>query len=870
MPNLCQNCKKRPASVEVLQTKGSRTEKLNLCNVCAEEQNLFGSSFGGSIFDSIFKDPFFSSFFGSRPEARQEEKVNIFDYFSRRATEAVDRAHGHAKEEDANYVDTEHLLLGILEDEEIIPKILASLKVSKDIIQKNLEKIKKPRGEAGKKEPKLSPRAKQALELSFRAAQDLGSNFVGSEHILLGLLEEGEGIGAQVLARSNVKKEKVKNVIAKKFATKSEETSLQFIQTPTLDQFSRDLTKLARQGKLDPVIGRAKEIDRVIQILSRRTKNNPVLIGDPGVGKTAIAEGLAQRIAKGQVPEVLVGKRVVALDLASLLAGTKYRGEFEERLKQILEEIVSASREIILFIDELHTLVGAGAAEGAIDAANIIKPALARGDLQTVGATTILEYRKYIEKDAALERRFQPVLVEEPSNSETIQILEGLRDKYEAHHRVKILDEAIEAAVELSSRYIKDRFLPDKAIDLIDEAAAKVRLSLISKPQAVAELDAKISKLQKEKEAAVSSQDFKKAGKLKEALKEIEGQKTRLEKGGEIKEVGAEDVAEIVSSWTGVPVSQLAASEEKKLLGLENEISKKLIGQSEAVEAVAEAIRRGRAGLTSPLKPVGSFIFLGPTGVGKTELTRVLAEVLFGSRDAMIRIDCSEYQERHTVSRLFGAPPGYVGFEEGGQLTEQVRKKPYSVILFDEIEKAHPDIFNVLLQVLEDGRLTDSKGKTVDFKNAIIIFTSNLGSSVIKKPKGKQTEKEYQEMKAELEGILKEYFRPEFLNRIDDIIVFHPLTEEQIGKIVELQLEGVKKQLAAKNIKLTLSEALKNHLTLKGYDPLYGVRPLRRAIQKLIENPLASKLLAREFKPGNQIIADFKNNEVVFTQQHKK
>jgi len=868
---LCQNCHHRPASVEVTQIKGGRKIVRHLCHSCAEEESFFGSS----LFDSFFSDPFFSQFFGGLGKPKEMEKVNIFDYFSQRAQEVLNRATDKAQELKAEYVDTEHLLYGLLEDKEIIPKLFKKLNLDFQELKKAVEK-NLTRGSRQVGEPSLSPRAKKALELAFEEAQDLGHHYVGSEHILLGLLAEAEGLASQILANAGLTFEKAKSTIIKQLGLGDERGALPKLasKTPTLDQFSRDLTKLAREGKLDPVVGRRREIDRAIQILSRRTKNNPVLIGDPGVGKTAIVEGLAQRIAKGNVPETLKGKRVIALDLSAILAGTKYRGEFEERFKTIMDEILAAGREIILFIDEIHTLVGAGAAEGAIDAANMIKPALARGDLQTIGATTVNGYRKYIEKDAALERRFQPILVEEPSLEETIEILKGLRDKYEAHHRVKITDGALVAAAKLSDRYIKDRFLPDKAIDLVDEAAAKVRLALISTPVNLKELEEKIAHLEKEKEASIKAQDFRKADSLKKEIKQLEEEKKNLEeqikkeKGKEVNVVTEMDIAEVISSWTGIPLAQLAEEETQKLIELEKRIKERLVGQDEAVQAVAEAVRRGRAGLKHPNRPIGSFLFLGPTGVGKTELARSLAYVLFGSEEAMIRIDMSEYQEKHTVSRLIGAPPGYVGYEEGGQLTEAVRRKPYSVILLDEIEKAHPEIFNILLQILEDGRLTDSKGKTVDFKNTIIIAPSNLGSQLIQSSAKKELSKEeFEKIKEKLMELLTSHFKPEFLNRLDEIIVFKPLTLEQIEAIFDLQLEQVKKRLTEKGIKIEVDKEAKKALAQEGFDPTYGARPLRQVIRRRLENPLSLSLLKREFKPGDVIKVKLKDNEIVLTKK---
>jgi len=869
---LCEACKKRPATVQITQIKNGRKTVRNLCHVCAEEEEFFGSS----LFDQFFSDSFFPSLFGFPQPQKEVEKLNIFDYFSQRAQATLAQAEEKAKQLKQEYTDSEHLLWGVLQDNQIVPKILEKLGKKAKTLEQSVEKVfKKGFNETGS--PSLSPRVKKIVELAFEEARDLGHGYVGTEHLLLGILKEDEGLGAQILQENGISYEALKEAVEKVVGRGESYEALPEIEskTPTLDQYSKDLTKLARQGKLDPVIGRQKEIDRVIQILSRRTKNNPVLIGDPGVGKTAIVEGLAQRIVQNKVPDVLKGKRLVALDLSGLLAGTKYRGEFEERLKKIMEEIEEEKRKIILFIDELHTLVGAGGAEGAIDAANILKPALARGDLQAIGATTVNEYRKYIEKDPALERRFQPVLVEEPSVEDTIEILRGLRDRYEAHHRVKISDEAIEAAAKLSDRYIKDRYLPDKAIDLIDEAAAKVRLSLISAPQALKEIEEKIQKLEKEKEAAVKAQDFETANKLQEKIKELQKEyetkekEFKHEKGAEVDVVKEKDVAEVISQWTGIPLTELTTEEEEKLLHLEERLSLQIVGQDEAIKAVAEAVRRARAGLKPPGRPIASFLFLGPTGVGKTYLAKMLAKELFGSEEAMIRIDMSEYQEKHTVSRLVGAPPGYVGFEEGGQLTEAVRRKPYSVILLDEIEKAHPDVFNILLQVLEDGRLTDSKGRTVDFKNTIIIMTSNIGAELIQSMLEEGKEENFEKLKEKLEEILQRSFRPEFLNRIDEVIIFRPLDKEKVKKIVELQLNEVKEKLAMQGINLEVDEAVKEYIAEKGFNYTMGARPIRRLIQREIENPLATLILKKEFQKNDVIKVSLENGKIVFQKSNK-
>lgn len=807
----------------------------------------------------------------------------MFGKFTERAQRVILLAQEEAKKLNHNLIGTEHLLLGLIaEGEGIAAKVLQSLGTDLNTVRKEIEKL------LGKGDPTpknfigYTPRAKKVLELAYDEARRLGHNYIGTEHILLGLIREGEGVASQVLMNLGIDLERARNEVIKMLGgdAKMPGKSRKQTKTPNLDQFGRDLTELAAEGKLDPVIGREKEIERVIQVLSRRTKNNPCLIGEPGVGKTAIAEGLAQRIVEGDVPEILKDKRVVTLDLASVVAGTKFRGEFEERLKRVMNEIKEAGN-IILFIDEMHTIIGAGAAEGAIDASNILKPALARGELQTIGATTLDEYRKHVEKDPALERRFQPIVVDEPTVEDTIAILKGLRDKYEAHHRVKITDEAIRAAAVLSDRYITDRFLPDKAIDLIDEAASRVRLKALTAPPELKELEDQLEEIQKEKDAAVKSQEFEKAarlrdkeGEIKEKLEHLK-QKWQQDKKLDRLNVNEEEIAKIVSSWTGIPVSKLTEEETERLLKMEDILHKRVIGQEEAVKAVARAIRRARAGLKDPKRPIGSFIFLGPTGVGKTELARALAEALFGDEEAMARIDMSEYMERHTVSRLVGAPPGYVGFEEGGQLTEKVRRRPYSVILLDEIEKAHPDVFNILLQILEDGRLTDAKGRTVDFRNTVLIMTSNVGAHLIQKEKTlgfvphRREEESYNKMKESIMEELKKTFRPEFLNRIDEVIVFHALNEEHIKKIVELMLNELNERLKDYEIQIEVTESAKEILTKEGFDPLYGARPLRRAIQRLVEDQLSEKMLQGEISRGNTVIIDGTDGKLTFTKKEK-
>ncbi|MCL6472371.1 MAG: ATP-dependent Clp protease ATP-binding subunit [Firmicutes bacterium] len=802
---------------------------------------------------------------------------------SSNAQEAINLAANEAVRLNFDYVGTEHLLLG-LSRESVGSKILMNLGVNLDDLRKEIEDLIGRGSGAAEKEIPLSPRSKKALELALEEARSAGERFIGSEHLLLGLIREEEGIAAQVLKKRGVDLARARQEImdmagAGEMPQAAPSRPRQKSKTPALDQFSRDLTHLAREGKLDPVIGRDKEIERIIRILSRRTKNNPALIGEAGVGKTAIAEGLAQKIVADEVPEILRDKRVVALDLAGMVAGTRYRGEFEERLKRVMEELRDRSGEIIVFIDELHTIAGAGAAEGAIDASNMLKPALSRGELQVIGATTLDEYRKHIEKDPALERRFQPVMVGEPTVEETIEILKGLRDRYEAHHRVKISDEAIAAAAELSDMYITDRFLPDKAIDLIDEAGAKVRLQSTVPPVDVKGIEEKLETVQREKEAAVKAEDYEKAMKLREKEHELRQELEAAErdwaraKGMANSTVTTEDIAEIVSSWTGVPATKLVEEEKTRLLTMEQALHKRVVGQEEAISAISEAIRRARAGLKDPKRPIGSFIFLGPTGVGKTELARALAEHLFGEEEAMIRIDMSEYMEKHTVSRLIGAPPGYVGYEEAGQLTEPVRRRPYSVVLFDEIEKAHPDVLNILLQIMDDGRITDAKGRTVNFKNTVIIMTSNIGSQLIKQARGlgfkpaREEEQRFEKVKDQVLRELEKSFRPEFLNRVDEIIVFHPLTSEQIRAIVDILMARVERELKAQQITLELTDSAKDVLAKEGFDPLLGARPLRRTIQRRIENPLASKLLRGEYSEGDIVVADAENGKIVFRKR---
>ncbi len=803
-----------------------------------------------------------------------------FEKFSERARRVLTSAQEEAQALNHSYIGTEHILLGLVREEEgVAAKVLIGMGVTLTKVRSAVEYIIGRGEKAGTGEMGLTPRAKKVIELAIDEARHFGHNYIGTEHLLLGLLHEGEGVAAGVLESFGITLERARAEVTRVLSQGVTRGKLArpATRTPLLDQMGTDLTAAARSGKLDPVIGRLKEIERVTQILSRRTKNNPALIGEPGVGKTAIVEGLAHRIVANDVPETLENKRLITLDMASLVAGTKYRGEFEERLKKIIDEIKGAGN-CVLFIDEFHTIVGAGAAEGAVDAASILKPSLARGELQCIGATTLDDYRKHVERDPALERRFQPVLVEEPSVEETLAILRGIRERYEQHHKLKITDEALSQAATLSARYIPDRFLPDKAIDVIDEASSRVRIRHSTVPITLKQARLDGDSIRKDKEAALASQEYDHAAELRQREVQIEGERKALEEqwqakiGQEKVEVTTEDIAEVVSMWTGIPLVQLRGDETSRLLNMEEALHKRIISQDEAIDTVSRAVRRARAGLKDPKRPIGNFIFLGPTGVGKTELVKALAEFMFGSEDSLIRLDMSEYQERHTVSRLVGAPPGYIGYDEGGQLTEAVRRKSYCCILFDEIEKAHPDVFNILLQIFDDGHLTDAKGRRVDFRNAIIVMTSNVGAEQIRKgtalgfvsrtDEAKTREQTYDRMKENLLGELKKTFRPEFLNRIDSIVVFHSLTKEHIRQIVDLMLVTVTKQLGEKKIKLEVTEAAKDFLGEKGYDEVFGARPLRRVIQDTIEDKLSDSLLRSQFREGDTIVIDLEDGEI--------
>jgi len=820
------------------------------------------------------------------------------DKFTERAARALKLALESARELGHSYVGSEHILLGLMREEEgIAAKLLSSKGVTLQQVVSSIAELIGTGVPSPVSGNDMTPRTKKILEASFFEARALGHNYVGTEHILLALLKESDCKAVEILERLDCDTKALYDEIV--FAVTNEPLSAGTPATggsgrpagkrgpearsgtPVLNQYGRDLTEQVREGRIDPIIGRDKEIERVVQILSRRTKNNPCLIGEPGVGKTAIAEGLARRIVEGSIPENLKDKRLISLDISAMIAGAKYRGEFEERLKNAMQEITKAGN-VVLFIDELHTIIGAGAAEGAVDAANILKPPLSRGEIQVIGATTIDEYRKHIEKDAALERRFQPVMVGEPSEEEALEILRGIRDKYEAHHKVKITDAALEAAVRLSHRYITDRYLPDKAIDLMDEAASKVRLVSLTAPPDLKELEKSIANIAKEKEEAVRSQEFERAAKLRDEEKKLEQKLEQEKKSWSEKNrehsntVEENDIADIVSSWTGIPVKRLTQEENERLLNIENILHKRVVGQDEAISAVARAIRRGRVGLKDPRRPVGSFLFLGPTGVGKTEVSKALAEAMFGDEDAIIRVDMSEYMEKHTVSRLIGSPPGYIGYDEGGQLTDKVRTKPYSVVLFDEIEKAHPDVFNVLLQVLEDGHITDAQGKRVDFKNTVIIMTSNIGARLITERKQlgfaaeqESEEERHEKIRSDVTGELKKAFRPEFLNRIDEIVVFHQLTQEHIKKIAALMLKSITDRLGGMDIGIVFDDSAIEHLAETGYDILYGARPLRRAIQNQVEDKVAEQILEGKFTAGDSIVVSYRDGELMFEKQKK-
>ncbi len=851
----------RPAVASRVRIRPDGTQETEyLCELDLAEERLSGRFGAGGLFDDFFSDFFSGSPAGDRPAApaRQMERVDVTQFFSDATRELLQRAAQTALEWGSLDLDSDHLLYGALQDG-VVRHVLGELDADPEAIAAQLEE-EAERGERTDVAPSLSPDAKAALLAAYEESRELGASYVGPEHVLLALARDEDTEAGRLLQRFGVSHTRLRGAVIRGVESGTpRETS----KTPRLDEFGRDLTVEAREGKLDPVIGRADEIEQTIEILSRRTKNNPVLLGEPGVGKTAIVEGIAQRIVNDEVPETLAGRRVVALDLAGMIAGTKYRGEFEERLKTVIDEVRGASEDLILFIDELHTVVGAGAAEGAMDASNMLKPALARGELHVIGATTLDEYRKNIEKDPALERRFQPVLVREPTVEETIEVLHGLKDRYEAFHRVRISDEAIVAAAELSDRYIRDRFLPDKAIDLIDQASARVRLRNKTKDDDTRSLEEDLRRLARERDQATAAEDYQRANDVKEQISSRRDQLEDRRQGRQrAPEVSAEDIAEVVSRATGIPVSQLTSEERERLIRLEEELHGRIVGQEEAVAAVAEAVRRSRAGLGDPNRPVGSFLFLGPTGVGKTELARALAEALFGDEHLMVRFDMSEFQERHTVSRLVGAPPGYVGYEEAGQLTEQVRRRPYSVLLFDEIEKAHADVFNILLQILDDGRLTDAQGRTVDFKHTVVIMTSNLGADRIQAHTRKK--ESFEELKTDLMQILRQSFRPEFINRIDDIIIFRSLSEKQLVDITKLLLDRLARRLHAQQIEVEFSDEAVRLLAREGYDPEYGARPLRRTIQRRVENELSRMVLAGTIQPGGKVMVDVVDDELRF------
>ncbi len=867
MANICDLCHQRPATTRVTRVIGNRRTTESLCDVCSSQRSRFGRmGLGTSLFDQFFSD-FGGDELGGLTRALQQpvERYDITEAFSDETRRVLEAAFESARSAGAASIDTEHLLAALARDP-LGRTALSRMKLDPARIAERAE-AEIRRGKRPMERPELSPHAKRALELAYQEAYELGHSYVGPEHVLLGLLQEGEGLASEILREQGAQHGKARAAVAEELAASAEARRS---PTPTLDEYCRDLTRLASEGKLDPVVGRANEIETTLEILSRRTKNNPVLIGEPGVGKTAIVEGIAQRIISAAVPDTLRDKRVLQLDLSGLLAGSKYRGEFEERLKKVMDEVKANSEGIVLFIDEIHTIVGAGAAEGAMDAGNMLKPSLARGELHVIGATTLDEYRKRIEKDAALERRFQPVVVPEPTAEQAIEILRGLKDRYESHHRVRIADAALVAAVELSDRYVTGRFLPDKAIDLVDQAAARVRLRLTLPPARLVNAEHEVVKVKR----ALDEARDRKAGpriqeleaKLRDAEREVQSaqKERRTQKSGETPEVGAEDVAEVLSRMTGIPVTQMTEDERKKLLELEARLHERVIGQDEAIHVLSQAIRRARAGLKDEGRPIGSFLFLGPTGVGKTELAKTLAELLFGDEKALIRFDMSEYMEKHTVSRLVGAPPGYVGYEEGGQLTEAVRRRPYCVLLFDEVEKAHPDVFHMLLQVLDDGRLTDAQGTVVNFKNTVIIGTSNLGSHLIQESTARKEPQE--RMRERVMGVLKGHFPPEFLNRIDETVVFEPLNRAQLRAIVDLMLEKTRRLLHGQGISLELTPAALEALVDKGWDPTFGARPLRREIQRAIEAPLAESLISGDIHENSRVRADFEGGKFRFNE----
>jgi ATP-dependent Clp protease ATP-binding subunit ClpC len=872
---MCDVCGIRPAVVtlrRIVPGEGQRVE--HLCEIHAAEAGAGRSAFGGRSplgSGSLFDD-FFGRFFDEEPTGlsagsgrgmaspRQAEQVDITQFFSDSTTQLLQRAAQQALEWGSLDLTSEHLLYAALQDG-VVRRVLGEVGADAEAISAQLEE-EAQKGERTDVSPSLAPDAKRALLAAYEESRDMGSSYIGPEHVLLALAADDESDAGRLLSRFGLSHVRLRGAVVRGVDT-SGEAREPVSSTPTLDEYSRNLTQMAREGKLDPVIGRAEEVETTIEVLSRRTKNNPVLIGDPGVGKTAIVEGIAQRIVNEEVPETLSDKRVVQLDLSGIVAGTQYRGQFEERLKKVIDEVRENADELILFIDELHTVVGAGAAEGAMDASNMLKPALSRGELHVVGATTIDEYRKNIEKDAALERRFQPVLVKEPSVDDTIDILRGLKDRYEAHHRVKITEEAIIAASELSDRYITGRFLPDKAIDLMDQAAARVRLRTKTKPQDTKALEDELRRVQREKDEAVANEDFEKAPGLRDRVAALRSELEEAQQGRRpVAEVTAEDIAEVVSRATGIPVSQLTEEERERLMRLEEQLHERVVGQEEAVEAIAEAIRRARAGLSDPNRPIGSFLFLGPTGVGKTELARTLAEALFGDEAAMVRIDMSEFQERHTVSRLVGAPPGYVGYEEAGQLTEAVRRRPYSVLLLDEIEKAHPDVFNILLQILDDGRLTDAQGRTVDFKQTVIIMTSNMGAERIQAHT--RRDESFEELKEDMLQVVRHNLRPEFVNRIDEIIVFRALAREQIVDIARLLLERTTRRLRAQDIEVEFTDEAVELIAEEGFDPEFGARPLRRTIQRRVDNELSRMVLSGSLEPGDRVVVGAEEERLTF------